>query len=270
MKKFRMLIVIALLLSTLLISGCSGILVTRNGDADLGEKETRQYDITEFTNVDIGSAFSYEIIQSDTPSISIMAYDNMFDDISVTKEGQTLMIEKEGPWTMFNIGIDGVDMPKAIISMPLLRNLNSSGATNGVVSGFSSMKTLDITVSGASSVELVEISYGDIYLNISGASDVTGALETGDIEIDVSGASSIQLEGDANDIDIKADGASHLKLSDFTVNDASVILSGATDCTLNMDGRLDADLSGASRLEYIGEPTLGEIDISGASNIGRK
>ena len=269
MKKTRTLIVIVigLLLTTLLISGCRGMLVTRNGDAELGEMETRQFNFTEFTNVDIGSAFSYEIKQSDTYSISIMAYDNLFDDIKVAKEGQTLKIEREVPWTIFNIGFD---RPKAIINMPQLYSLDSSGATKGVVYGFSSTEDLDIKISGASSVELVEIASGGIYFDISGASDVAGALKTEDIELDISGASSIQLEGMAGDIDIEASGASHLKLSGLTVNDANITLSGASDCILNMDGRLDVDLSGASKLEYIGEPTLGEMDITGASTLKKK
>ncbi len=266
-KRTLMVIVISLLLTTLLISGCSGILVTRNGDTELGEMETRQFDFTEFTNVDIGSAFSYEIKQSDTYSISIMAYENLFDDIRVSKEGQTLKIEKDVPGTIFDIGFD---RPKAIINMPQLYSLDSSGATNGVVSGFSSTDNMEITVSVASSVELVEIVAGDIYFDISGASDVDGALKAEDMELDISGASSIQLEGEAGDIAIDASGASHLELSAFTVNDANTTLSGASDCVLNMDGRLDVDLSGASKLEYIGEPTLGEIDISGASSIERK
>ena len=243
------------------------MLVTRGGDTELGEMETRQFNFTEFTNVDIGSAFSYEIKQSDTYSISIMAYDNLFDDIKVSKEGQTLTIEKDVPWTIFDIGFD---RPKAIINMPLLHGLDSSGATNGVVSGFSSTDNLEITVSGASSIELVEIVAGGIYFDISGASDVTGVLEAKNIALEVSGASSINLDGEGGDIDINASGASRLELSELMVNDADVMLSGASDCTLNMDGRLDVDLSGASKLEYIGEPTLGEMDISGASKIDRK
>lgn len=269
MKKSRtlMVTVIALLLTTLLISGCRGILVTRNGDVDLGEMKTRQYDFTEFTGVDIGSAFNYEIKKSDTYSISITANDSLFDDITVSKEGQTLKIESEAPWTIFNIGFD---RPKAVINMPLLHSLDSSGATNGIVSGFSSTDNLEITVSGASSMELVEMVAGGIYFDVSGASDISGTLEMENIYLEVSGASSIQLEGDGSDIYIKASGASHLELSDLIVNDAEVMLSGASDCTLNMDGRLDADLSGASELKYIGEPALGEIDISGASKLERK
>ncbi len=262
-----MAIMIGLLLTTLLISGCRSILVTRSGDTETGETETRQFNFTEFTRVDIGSAFSYEIKQSDTYSISITANDNLFDDIKVTKEGQTLKIERKVPWTLFNIGSH---RPKAIITMPQLHSLNSSGATNGAVSRFSSTDDLDIIVSGASSVELVKIAVGGIYFDISGASDVAGALEAEGIDLDISGASSIQLEGAASDIDIEASSASHLKLSGLTVNDANITLSGASDCIVNLNGRLDIELSGASELEYIGEPTLGEMDITGASTLKKK
>jgi hypothetical protein len=266
-NKTTLMVIISLLLTTLLISGCRGVLVTRNGDTEPGEMETRQFNFTEFTNVDIGSAFSYEIKQSDTYSISIMAYENLFDDIKVSKEGQTLKIEKDIPWTILDIGFD---RPKAIINMPRLHILDSSGATNGIVSGFSSTDNMEITVSGASSMELVEIVAGGIYFDISGASDVDGVLEAKNIALEVSGASSVNLNGVGSHVDINASGASRLELSELMVNDADVMLSGASDCTLNVDGTLDVDLSGASKLEYIGEPTLGEMDISGASKIERK
>lgn len=269
MKKQRTLmsIMVGLLLTTLLMSGCQTILVTKTGDTGTGETETRQFNFTEFTRVDIGSAFSYEIKQSDTYSISITANDNLFDDIKVTKEGQTLKIEKEVPWTLFNIGSD---RPKAVITMPQLYSLDSSGATNGAVSHFSSTDDLDIIVSGASSVELVKIAAGGIYFDISGASDVTGALETEGIDLNISGASSIQLEGAASDLDIEASGASQLNLAGLTVNNANVTLSGASDGTVNLNGRLDIELSGASELEYIGEPSLGTMDITGASTLKKK
>jgi len=257
---------VGLLLTTLLISGCRTILVTKSGDTGTGETETRQFNFTEFTRVDIGSAFIYEIEQSDTYSISIRANNNLFDDIEVAKEGQTLKIEMEVPWAIFNID----PRPKAVITMPQLYGLNSSGATNGAVSRFSSTDDLNITASGASSVELLAISAGDVSFHVSGASKVSGDIKAEDIDLDVSGAGSVQLEGSASDTEIEASGASDLDLASLTVNNASVTLSGASDCTLNLNGRLDTNLSGASKLEYIGEPTLGKMDITGASTLKKK
>jgi len=105
---------------------------------------------------------------------------------------------------------------------------------------------------------------------VSGASRVTGDITAGDVEFDISGASTIQLEGSANDIIADVSGASRFNLDDFTVNNADVDFSGASSGTINLDGRLDADLSGASRLWYIGEPVMGIINVSGASTLSKK
>ncbi|MDH4291505.1 MAG: DUF2807 domain-containing protein, partial [Dehalococcoidia bacterium] len=92
----------------------------------------------------------------------------------------------------------------------------------------------------------------------------------GNVEFDINGASTIQLEGSANDMDAIVSGASRFNLDDFIVNNADVNFSGASSGTVNLNGRLDADLSGASRLAYIGEPTMGDINTSDASTLSKK
>lgn len=120
---------------------------------------------------------------------------------------------------------------RAEITMPDLYELQFSGGTHGTARGFSSSHSL---------------------------------------VLDLSGGSRIELEGAANDLFIDASGGSHLALSDFSVNDANVELSGGSDATINLDGRLDYDLSGGSRLYYIGEPTLGDIETSGGSTVRKR
>ena len=132
------------------------------------------------------------------------------------------------------------------------------------------MDALDITVSGASSIKLVKISAGDVTFDVSGASGVTGDIEAKNMELEVSGASTTQLEGLAESLAADVSGASNLELADLKVDNADVILSGASNATINLDGRLDAELSGASTLEYIGEPALGIMDITGASKLQKK
>ena len=128
-----------------------------------------------------------------------------------------------------------------------------------------------LTVSGASRGDIYDFSSTeDVSIEVSGASRVNGDITAGNVEFDISGASTIQLEGSANDMVASVSGASRLNLGSFTVNNANVDFSGASSGTVNLDGRLDADLSGASRLWYIGEPTMGTIDTSGASTISKK
>ena len=154
--------------------------------------------------------------------------------------------------------------------MPHLQGLESSGATRGTVTGFNSSEELDVTASGASTVEILKIATGDATFEVSGASTVTGDIETKNIALEVSGASTVQLKGSAGDMGAGVSGASHLQLADLKVENASVTLSGASNGTINLDGSLDAKLSGSSRLVYIGEPALGIMDITGASQLKKK
>jgi hypothetical protein len=117
---------------------------------------------------------------------------------------------------------------------------------------------------------MVDMSAGDIRFDVSGASRVTGDLTAGDADLDISGASTVELQGSGGNIVVDASGASHAKLADFPVNNANVKLSGASNGTVNLDGRLDANLSGASRLSYMGEPTMGSITTSGGSMLSAK
>ncbi len=78
------------------------------------------------------------------------------------------------------------------------------------------------------------------------------------------------VDGAANDLIIRGSGASRANLSNFRVQNADVDLSGASRATINVDGRLDAALSGVSTLSYIGEPTLRYIDMTSLSEIIKK
>jgi hypothetical protein len=209
-----------------------------------GNLETETYAFTDFTEVEIGSAFEFEIQQSSSYSINVTADDNIMEYVLVSQDGQTLKIGLSrviwvGPVTL-----------KASVTMPVLNGLDVSGASRGTVSDFSSTEDLDMTVSGASRV--------------------TGDITAGNVAFGISGASTIQLEGSANDIDANVSGASHFNLEDFTVHNADINFSGASSGTVNLNGRLDANVSGASTLWYMGEPTSTDINTSGASTVSKK
>jgi hypothetical protein len=230
--------VAAVICTLLIVRGWPGGLIGS------GNLETEEYAFTNFTEVEISTAFEFEIEQSSSYNISVTADDNVIDYVQVSQVGQTLKI-RLGTVTWF-----GHITLRVSVAMPELSGLTVSGASRGDIYDFSSTEDLDITVSGASRVN--------------------GDITAGNVEFDISGASTIQLEGSANDMVASVSGASRLNLGGFTVNNADVGFSGASSGTVNLDGRLDANLSGASRLWYIGEPTMGDINTSGASTISKK
>ncbi len=231
-------VAVAVISTVLILEGWPGGLVGS------GNLETETYAFTDFNKVEISSAFEFEIEQSSSYSIEITVDDNIMEYVRVSQDGQTLKIGlRPATWI-------GPATLKASVTMPELNGLDISGASRGTVSDFISTEDLDIMVSGASRV--------------------TGDIVASNVDFDISGASTVQLEGSASDMDANVSGASSLKLDDFIVNNADVDFSGASSGTINLNGRLDADLSGASRLWYIGEPTMGNIDTSGASSLSKK
>lgn len=238
MKKAIVAVLVAVLLASGMLVGCGTVL---KGSGNL---KTEQYTFSDFNKVEVSSAFEFEITQSDSYSVSVTADDNVIEKVEVVKEGNTLKIGLKtipalGPVTL-----------RATVTMPQLRGLAVSGACRGTISDFSSAQNLD--------------------LDVSGASKVTGDITAGDADIRVSGAGTVQLEGSANNMVANVSGASRFNLGGFIVNNADVTLSGASTGTVNLSGKLDADLSGASRLSYIGEPAMGTINTSGASTLSKK
>jgi len=64
-------------------------------------------------------------------------------------------------------------------------------------------------------------------------------------------------------------GSSTVKMDDFSVNDAKLQLSVSSDCIVNIDGEMDVQASGSSKVKYCGKGELGSIEASGFSKVKR-
>jgi hypothetical protein len=224
---------------------------------------SREFGVSDFKNVEVDCAFLFEIICSETYGVAITASEKLFDYINITKSGNTLRL------SLKPIHFHTCPTLKAVITMPALSRLRQSAATKGIVHGFRSEEPFDLNLSGDSMLD-IDIEAGDTKFEISGASKVNGNIKVHDAEITLSGASRAKLRGSANDVTLAAWGAANLDLTAFVVNSATVYLKGASQATINVTKQLDIDLSGASRLNYLGHPNLCEINVSGASTLHQR
>ncbi len=236
---------LGLILGGILVAGCVAVpaLTTLRGS---GNTVTNEYDYDGFTRIEVGSAFQVEVVQAESYSVSVTVDDNIVEHLEVSKSGNTLRI---GLKPLVRLGFGNVTL-KARIALPTLEGLNLSGATTGNVSGFNSDAALNIDVSGASTLR--------------------GDIRAGNTRVDASGASTVRLAGQAGTLDVVASGASTADLEDFAAADVRVEASGASRAVVNVNGRLDAEASGASSVRYVGEPTSVNSDTSGASSIEKK
>jgi hypothetical protein len=253
MHKLLSLVILVVLLGVL-AAGCTLV-----GSGPIVEKE---YDYTGFTKIEISHDFQYDISQADNYSLTVSTHKNLVDSLDVSKSGHTLSIG-------FRPGAVAHSDARAIITLPDLEILEVSGASKGKVRGFNSGNDFNLQVSGASQAD-IDLEAGNTEIEISGASKVSGSLKAGETRINITGASHCDLEGVAERTRIEASGASGANLPDLLLQDTSVKLSGASNATINTTGKLDIEVSGASTLNYYGNPRMGNMDISGASQIHQK
>ena len=194
-----------------------------------------------FDSLDIGHTFEVDIIQSETYNLVITVDDNIEQYLVIDEREGTLVLGLEDNRSYTNVTL------RAQISMPELRALELSGASEAEFSRFESSDPFD--------------------LRVSGASEAMGDIEAGDVTIKVSGASEVHLHGEGQDLLLEVSGASHVDLEEFTVQDAALAISGASEVIVNVNGDLNVSASGASDGTYVGSPRLGDIETSGASSI---
>jgi len=258
--------IIATIMSLLVVLiGCREI-VPGFGPAVTGSGvlETREIDFSDFESIVVGSAFEAEITMADSYLVSITMDDNLFGHLQADQHADTLHIGLEPNHTYVRT------VKRVTITMPRLHELKLSGASQAEVTGFSSSDTMEFDISGASDLDTDDVTAGDTSFEISGASHVSGDIEMADGRFNLSGASTVELEGSANDVRVEASGASYARLFELSVFNVNFNLSGASRATINASGRLDGDLSGASTLNYVGNPTLGDINTSGGSTISKR
>jgi hypothetical protein len=257
MKKISIIIVAMILLIPLLATGCY----------NPGPAETRQFTNSGFTNLQVGSAFQVTVTPSSTYSVSITAARDQLDHMTVRTSGGTLEVSlKFGFWDFWH---SFNNRPILEVTMPELDILDISGASTVTALGFSSNKDFKMQLSGAST-GAIDIQAHDASVTVSGASHVTGTLNIHDLRLNVSGASNVNLDGEGNSLNLDASGASTATLNNLPFGDARAEVSGASHGIVNASGKLDIFVSGASTVDYYGDPSLGTVDVTGASSVHQK
>lgn len=235
--------VAALLVLALGLAACDGDeeASTLRGSGNI---VTQEMDFVDFTVVEAANAFVVDVTRSESYGVTLRVDENVVDLLDVSKAGDTLRIRLKPRASLANATLE------ASVTMPELDGLNLSGASRVSLSGFSSTDQMDVELSGASTLD--------------------GDLEAGSIDLEMSGASRVALKGSAAELSIEGSGASRLDLEDFVVDTAEVDLSGASEATVNIAERIDrVDVSGASRLRYVGDPALGDVTTSGGATVDK-
>ena len=203
-----------------------------------------EYQVGSFSGIKVENAFNVEVTQvTGDEKITVEANSNLLEYIEVFISDNQLVIKIRN-----GINIKGQSTLRATVS--------------------TSQKLNTFSAEGAAKLKLNDTIIGDdIDISISGASYVTGDIESNQLNVYADGASRALLSGLATSIYVNAEGACSIGSFDLSVTDTNLKLEGASQATLSIDGKIRLSASGASSLTYKGQATIDHLDLTGGSQI---
>lgn len=239
MKKMQMVLV------TMLIS--AGLFAQKT----INDPNAEPRNLSGFHAIKVSNAFEVFISQGNEDGVAISASKAEYRERIITKVENGVLIvrfdEDKNFW----------------------KNWNGDKAK---LKAYISVKKLDkLSVSGACDVFFEEgISAEELVIDLSGASDLKGKVETKKLTVDISGASDVTISGNAATLNVEASGASDFKGFDLVSSYCDAKATGASSVNITVNKELSANASGASSVRFKGEGLIRDIKTSGSSNVSRK
>lgn len=193
--------------------------------AEMGD-HTRQFNVGNFSKVDVSGAFVIRFRRGDTYKVVADGREEDMSDMDVRVDGNTLEVKIDRRGGLFDwsnrkrVGLT--------ITVPAINELKLSGASKASLAGFGP--------------------YNDLNIDLSGACRTVFDGEVKNLTIGLSGASNAILRGHAAQLEADLTGASKIEATDLSVDRAEVDASGASHANLGHVGSLDSKTSGASKV----------------------
>lgn len=124
-----------------------------------------------------------------------------------------------------------------------------------------------IDVSGAGRVEAARFAADQLRLGVSGAGTaLLPELSAGSLDVVGAGDATLELSGAVDRQRVELSGASEYLADDLASRAASLVVAGASQATVRVSETLEANISGAGRVAYYGDPSVTQ-EVSGAGRL---
>ncbi len=236
----KRIVLFSLILSTVLIScGLFGGKTIRGNGVVRSEIRT----VGSFSSVKVEGNINVFVRQDSVAAVKVEADEDLLQHIIIEVSGNTLHVKpKDGANLKSSKGI------KVYVSNPSYKNFEASGASDIYSeSKITSNEEIGIDVTGASSVEI--------------------DLNSPSVDADLTGASSITLKGETKKFTADGSGASGISCFQLMTEETNVEVSGASHAKVFASVKIQASASGASEVEYKGNPSQIGQSSSGASSV---
>ena len=232
---------LAILVATVAVSGCNGIGPGRTAS---GKTASKRLDASGVTRLDVAYGFGVQVTLGQPEAVTVTYDDNLADLLDVGVEDGTLRLKLKPHGTIKNR-----PTLRAEVTVGRLDEVRVAGGSTVDVSGPVRRSGLRLGLSGGSRVA-ADLDLDRAEATVSGGSHLELSGAAGTLEADGSGASDLELaELSLHHLDIQLSGASRAKVqADQTI---AAQLSGASGLTYKGTPRFTRqDTSGASTIQH--------------------
>ncbi|MEQ9426833.1 MAG: head GIN domain-containing protein [Cyclobacteriaceae bacterium] len=207
----------------------------------LSAQEVRELNLTNFAKIDLGGAFTVELINSDKNYIRIEADEDLMEDIISEVRGSTLKVY---------VDRKSYNAKKRIylkIEFEALEEIEISGAVD--------LETKNM------------ITANDFKIDFSGAGNANLELTAESLEVEMSGAGDIDISGKVDRQDVDISGVGTYAAYGLECAETEVDVSGVGSAQVVATQSIVAQTSGVGSVRYKGDPKKVKVDSSGIGKV---
>jgi hypothetical protein len=244
------------------------VMVLLGAPAALAETVAKTYPVKDFSEFVSGGNTSVEISQDGTEYLRVEADAEVMKRVKVDQSGNRVSVWVKSDGNFFNWFGNSNDPVRIILRVKQLEYLEISGGARATAGDLQGEK-FQLNVSGAGKVNFAALNAKLLKMELSGAANVRiNSVNSQAQTFGMSGASNVDIQSASNtqELEVGASGASNFRARNLTAKEANLGASGASHIEVTVTEMLDANASGASSVDYYGNPKA-KTDTSGASHV---
>lgn len=207
------------------------------------DRESKIYEIGNFSELLLEGAFKVYLIQGDETSMKVETSAPVaFDYLNVTNRNGYLHVHVDRePFDFSRVSI--------FITFKTLERLEIEGGLKLRSRGYLDLDDLFVCLEGGAKIEL--------------------QTKAKDITIESEGGVMFDLDGVAQSLDVKVSGAGHIDAGELECKDVSFRIDGVGTGRVFATKTLYAEINGVGKIRYLGNPEVTE-NIEGLGSVGRE
>jgi len=235
-KLFRYILYVT---SVLGLSSCFGVYICTEGSGHLSKQS---FETPKFNKIYVNITSKVFILQDSVPKIEVETDDNLFNYLMIGVNNGELIIDSEKGICPRKLNV--------YISNPVFNKIVINGSADLIAQSPINAGEFSIVINGSGDVSIDSVNANEIVVSINGSGDV-------------------KLGGTAENLWVQINGSGDVRAMKLLARNVYVETNGSGDAIVNSLERLKVDVTGSGDVQYLGNPRVSEVTVSGSGSARR-